>query len=394
AQKLGFVKKKGEYIPIPGDAFMLFYRDKKGKLTGVGHIGFVMRVEVKDDKAVAINTIEGNTSNRVKIGKRDLTRDEIVGFINTFPDNEQPTNWEKGLVRSSSVIENSTRSIRIRRKTMQKKALCVGISEFRDRQVSPLPGCVNDAVLLANTLKTHYGFTTAGTRLLTNENATKAGIITRLNWLVEGAGSGDVLVFTIASHGTWTVDRSGDEDPGSNLQGRDEMLVPYDYGKEQGLVDDEIGAILDKVPAGARLYCIIDTCHSGTATRALLNPFQAPSVLKNRFLRPSPDIMNRFNPDAGWRSRRTTQDDQMNRISISGCTDDEQSLDYPTSDGSHGLMSYSLYQALEAHNWQGTVTEIFNEVQQNVVKVAKTFRFQQTPQLHGPEELRNAQLFR
>ncbi len=394
AQKLGMAREKGDYIPIPGDAFVMMYRDKDGKLTGVGHIGFVLRVEVKDGKAVAINTIEGNTSNRVKIGKRDLTKDSIVGFINNFPEDEQPTDWEKGLVQSTSVEKESTRAISVKKRSIKKKALCVGISEFQERHIPPLPGCVNDAILLADTLKEHYGFTTAGTRLLTNGNATKAGIIKRLNWLVEGASSGDVLVFTFASHGTWTVDRSGDEDPGSQLQGRDEMLVPYDYEKENGLVDDEIGKILDQVPAGVRLYCIIDTCHSGTATRALFSPFQAAGALKNRFLPPSPDIMNRFSPETGWRSRRTTQEDRMNRISISGCTDDEESLDYPTRNGSHGLMTFSLCQALEAANWQGSVAEIFQEMQQNVIRVARALNFTQTPQLHGPEELRNAQIFR
>ncbi len=57
-------------------------------------------------------------------------------------------------------------------------------------------------------------------------------------------------------------------------------------------------------------------------------------------------------------------------------------------------MTFSLYKALEAANWQGTVAEIFQEVQQNVMRVAKIFNFNQTPQLHGPDELRNAHIFR
>ncbi len=109
AQELGMTREKGDYIPIPGDSFVMFYRDKDGKLTGAGHIGFVLRVAVKDGKAVAINTIEGNVSNRVKIGKRDLSRASIVGFINNFPHQEQPLNWEKGLIHSTSVGKDSTR---------------------------------------------------------------------------------------------------------------------------------------------------------------------------------------------------------------------------------------------------------------------------------------------
>ncbi len=109
AKALGMTRPKEGYLPIPGDAFMMFYRDKDGKLSKTGHIGFVLRVEVKDGKAVAINTIEGNTSNRVKIGKRDLADATIVGFINNFPPDEQPTNWETGLVQSAVVEKESTR---------------------------------------------------------------------------------------------------------------------------------------------------------------------------------------------------------------------------------------------------------------------------------------------
>ncbi|GAK53770.1 CHAP domain protein [Candidatus Moduliflexus flocculans] len=112
AQELSMARLKGEYLPIPGDAFMMFYRDDKGKLTNVGHIGFVLRVEVKDGKAVAINTIEGNASNRVKLGKRHLADASIVGFINNFPPDEQPTNWETGLIRATTMDNDSTRSVK------------------------------------------------------------------------------------------------------------------------------------------------------------------------------------------------------------------------------------------------------------------------------------------
>ena len=66
----------------------------------------------------------------------------------------------------------------------------------------------------------------------------------RLAWLVEGAAVNDVLVFTYSSHGTWTVERHGDERPADELDGRDEVLVTYDYRKDGGLVDDELSVML------------------------------------------------------------------------------------------------------------------------------------------------------
>ncbi len=108
-QTLGMNRRKGKYIPIPGDTFLMLYKDKKGNFTGKGHIGFVIRVRVKDGRAVAINTVEGNCGNRVKVGERSLLDTGIVGFINPFPAHEQPRNWERGLVRAASVRRQSTR---------------------------------------------------------------------------------------------------------------------------------------------------------------------------------------------------------------------------------------------------------------------------------------------
>lgn len=109
AGSLGMVHKKGEYLPIPGDAFVMLYRNEKGDLTGTGHIGFVLRVEVEGSKAVAINTVEGNAGNRVKVGRRELAGKDIVGFINNFPGDEQPAGWESGLVSVADIAGDTTR---------------------------------------------------------------------------------------------------------------------------------------------------------------------------------------------------------------------------------------------------------------------------------------------
>jgi len=109
AQTLGMWRDKATYSPIPGDAFVMLYRDSAGRLTGRGHIGFVMRVGVADGRPLKINTVEGNCGNRVKIGERTLADPNIVGFINNLPPEEQPEGWETGLVRAASVRRATTR---------------------------------------------------------------------------------------------------------------------------------------------------------------------------------------------------------------------------------------------------------------------------------------------
>ena len=109
AEKLGMARQKDGYEPIPGDAFVMLHRNAQGNRTGTGHIGFVLRVERKGGRATVINTVEGNCGNRVKVGRRDLASRDVVGFINNFPAEEQPTGWERGLIRAAAVDAAGTR---------------------------------------------------------------------------------------------------------------------------------------------------------------------------------------------------------------------------------------------------------------------------------------------
>ena len=100
AGALGLFTPKGARRdrPIPGDAFVM---DRGG---GHGHIGFVLRVS--EDRA-AINTVEGNCGNRVKVGVRELADPEIVGFIDDVPS-EADTRFELGLIAAPNVSADRT----------------------------------------------------------------------------------------------------------------------------------------------------------------------------------------------------------------------------------------------------------------------------------------------
>ena len=78
AKKLHLWCDKKDGGPVPGDIFVMLYRDENGKLTFRGHVGFVLRVS-EDGKT--INTIEGNAGNRVKVGKRNVSQKNLVGWV-------------------------------------------------------------------------------------------------------------------------------------------------------------------------------------------------------------------------------------------------------------------------------------------------------------------------
>lgn len=105
AQALGmWHPNDGSYTPIPGDIFVMLYQGKK---SGMGHIGFVVRV---DPETGRFNTCEGNCGNRVKIGMRDYDDDpRIAGFINFYGDAAAPPDYERGIIEAKSVAADGTR---------------------------------------------------------------------------------------------------------------------------------------------------------------------------------------------------------------------------------------------------------------------------------------------
>ena len=85
---------------------------------------------------------------------------------------------------------------------------------------------------------------------------------------------GDFVYLHFSGHGTQAPAR----DPSTELDGLDELFLPVDIGPwsdqvsavENALVDDEIGALIDGLRAkGANVWAVFDSCHSGTATRAV-----------------------------------------------------------------------------------------------------------------------------
>ena len=102
--------EKTSYRIMPGDCFLMQYKDDRGKWKHRGHIGFVLRVEDSSRGGnIRFNTVEGNCGNRVKVGLRSLSEASLIGFINPFSEDEQPTEFETGIIKASGVGGASTR---------------------------------------------------------------------------------------------------------------------------------------------------------------------------------------------------------------------------------------------------------------------------------------------
>jgi hypothetical protein len=271
-----------------------------------------------------------------------------------------------------------------RRKAM-KRALCVGINDYPIAG-SDLNGCVNDAKAWAELLVEHYGFAKADVKVLLDAQATKAAVMAGLKDLLKGCAAGDILVFTNSSHGTYVVEKSGDEEK------YDEAICPYDC-KSNLIIDDELRELFKPLPEGIHLTVISDSCFSGTVTRVLVAPRgqKTPDDRRMRFLNPTLLKKTELKDIYKALSKRKEQYPQskMKDVLLSGCKDNEYSYDALIDGVYHGAMTYYALQAIRAANYQLTYKELHSVLRKSIDKGG----YPQHPQLEGRADNKKLLLF-
>ena len=238
----------------------------------------------------------------------------------------------------------------------EKFALLVGINKYANPG-SNLQGCVNDVLNLKYVLINMFDFKENNIIILLNEQATYDNIIFNLKWLVTHEDS--ELVFQNSSHGSYIPDMNGDE-----IDGYDEILIPYDHDWNRPLTDDILGDLFNLIPNSSFLTFLCDSCHSGTVSRSM--------ETKPRFLKPkiNIDITKLKGKRVGNRAI------ELNHILFSGCKDNQYSAD-----------------AYINGMWQGAFTEAYisyinslkswGDIYRNVLDHLYQGGFGQTPQLSG-----------
>jgi hypothetical protein len=143
--------------------------------------------------------------------------------------------------------------------------LLIGIDKYTG--VPPLVGSANDAQKMRRFAQTYWGYRDDQIKVLLDEQATRNGILTAIDtWLIRSSQPRDRVLFYYSGHGSQIQDTNGDEE-----DGYDETLVSVDTQVEQGtyrnmVLDDELQGRFDQL-RDRQVTIIIDSCHSGTATR-------------------------------------------------------------------------------------------------------------------------------
>lgn len=253
---------------------------------------------------------------------------------------------------------------------MAKKALLVGVNTYQTPG-NDLRGCVNDVIKMGNALVKYYDFDPVkDIRVLTDGEARKNAIQSEMSNLIEGAKAGDVVYIHFSGHGSHVPDRDGDEKEFDPTDVFDEILCPTDLDWNDPLVDDWIRGEIEKLPEKVNLTLIFDCCHSGSATRAVVNPFSREPT--NRFMSSPFDLLGAESASrtasrsasvaAAPAERALPQDilavDGMKEVFVSGCRDDETSADAHLNGTWNGALTFSLVETIKKTNGKLTCRDL------------------------------------
>lgn len=216
-------------------------------------------------------------------------------------------------------------------------ALLIGIAAYR--HLRPLAKTTTDAQDIYDTLL-HHGYPPANVALLLDEQATKAAISDKLNWLARRTGLDNTVVIFFSGHGAQLV---GGFWPGEYLCPVEANL---DRVRDTLISDEEFTHALRAIHAG-RLIVFLDACHAGGVGEPKDPTVQVKAGLSeaayNRFL-------------------------AQGRIIIASCKPDEVSYELPEM--RNGLFTHYLLEGLRggAARPDGTVwmSNLFGYVYEHV----------------------------
>lgn len=247
---------------------------------------------------------------------------------------------------------------------MTQKALQIGINYVGTS--SELKGCINDVINMKNFL-IKEGYKPENMRLLTeathdpNILPTADNIVKGIKWLLEGATGTSKLFFNYSGHGGSIRDTNNDE-----TDKKDETICPLDYEEKGQITDDLLRELLiDPLPAGCQLICLMDCCHSGTVMDLKYNwvgSNKIPGAYKMMVTRSKPT--------------------NIKVITIAGCKDEQYSADTYEAGQSQGAMTYAFLKTIGVNR-----KKTFKHLIEDMDRCLKQAGYDQVPQLSGGRRL-------
>jgi metacaspase-1 len=244
-----------------------------------------------------------------------------------------------------SFWSNESNQISLMRKFIfpysKMRVLCIGIN-YLDNPRNQLRGCWNDVDSVVAYAKKE-GAKDADITIMKDTPELKGtdrypncdNIVNQIQKFISSLKSGDKAIFHYSGHGGSVEDRNGDE-----KDGLDECIYPCDL---EEILDDDLRMLLvDSLPDGVKLRCILDCCHSGTGMDL---PYRYLSFSKVE------------------KEARASGKDIM---CISGCKDAQTSADAYINSKSQGALTASIIKVTSSKHtlwrWKDFLTVLQHEL--------------------------------
>jgi hypothetical protein len=272
---------------------------------------------------------------------------------------------------------------------MPKRAICVGINEFKNYPSAALKGCVNDVKDMVSILQEFQEFKEDEIITLTDSDATKKNIMDQLQGAVNDSKSGhlDHIVFSLSSHGSQVPDKDGDE----KVDWADEAFCPHDlavkgdeWDRDYIIIDDELNDLFTQLPKNVSLEIYLDTCHSGDGVRSI----DFINMRKPRWMPPPSYKAFKKISSATVKenmSEKLLEKNITNHILWTGCQSNQTSADAFINGSWHGAFTYYLCKTIRDHQNNLSRMDLISEVR----KTLKAEHYTQNPQLEYDATVRD-----
>lgn len=259
----------------------------------------------------------------------------------------------------------------------KKRALIIAVGDYPANSGWGTISSVNDVPLIKNSLLVN-GFLDEDIVILMDANATKQGILDALAKLQSKIVKGDIIVIHYSGHGQQIFDDNGDE-----IDNKDEAIVPYDafvrysdtYKGESHLRDDDIGNIVtnfrNKLGKTGQLLVLLDSCHSGTATRGAKTRGGQATFAPVGWNEKSSEK----NSGSAMFEKATVDKDAAPFVMITGASADELNYEYE----SFGSLSYAFSKAMTDLGTDFSYRQLFSKITANMNVISP----KQTPTIEG-----------
>ncbi len=248
----------------------------------------------------------------------------------------------------------------------QKWALLVGIQSFSDQNISPLHYAANDAVKLAEVLKGPGKFDPSHITLLTNSQATTTAIKTALGDIRARANEDDLVLVYISSHGL-----SGEYDATgvSFVITADTNISDVDHPGTRYATSLPMVELSDfsRMLKAQRFVLILDTCFGGGA------------IASSKTIVPLDT-----KPIDSFTGSLHGMESGSGRAVMAASSSTEKS--WESQGFANGYFTHFLIEALQRHNGNDSINEIYAYVREKVSDaVEKDMHQRQTPVLDHTE---------